>query len=113
MIQKKLDRAAESYGQRKTADKNMQVVFASSFREGAKCGYRRAAATILSALGIYIICTKDYHSEEVPWVWSVNKKQEGYWGGSATYYAPEKSGEAKTHDDAFEQAMQWTLKNLI
>lgn len=113
MIQKNLNKAAESYGQRKTADKDMQLAFADNFKEGARWGHSQAVERILSKFGIHIECTKDNHSEEMPWVWVVHKKQPGRWGGSATYYFPEKSGEAPTYDDASEQALQWTLENLI
>lgn len=110
MIQEKLKEAAENYGQRKTADKDMQVAFASSFYEGARWGYEQGITSILEALRIRINCTKDNHSEEMPWVWII---YTGRSAGSNTYYFHEKNGEAKTYDDAFEQAMQWTLKNLI
>jgi len=113
MIQKKLDKAAENYGQMKTDDKDMQLTFADNFKEGARWGHSQAEERILSKFGIHIVCVKNNHSEEMPWAWIVNKKQPGRWGGSATYYFPEKSGEAKTYDDASEQALQWTLENLI
>ena len=63
--------------------------------------------------GIFISVSPYYATEEEPFRWEVNKRQEGHWGGSATYYAPEKSGDASTQEAALEQAIQWTLKNLI
>lgn len=93
-----------------TSDKDMQVAFADALRRGARWGYTQATERILNRFGIHIECTKDNHSEEMPWVWVLHKKQPGRWGGSATYYFPEKSGEAETYDDASEQALQEALE---
>lgn len=63
--------------------------------------------------GVWIYVSRYYATEEEPFRWVVNKKQEGSWGGSSTYYAPEKEGDAGTQEEALEQAFQWTLNNLI
>lgn len=107
---KEIEEMARTTASHITSDKDMQVAFADALRRGARWGYTQATERILSAFGIYLVCTKDNHSEEMPWVWSVNKKQQGSWGGSATYYFPEKSGEAETYDDASEQALQEALE---
>ena len=109
-IEEEIKEMARTTASHITSDKDMQVAFADALRRGAKWGYGHATERILSALGIYLVCTKDNHSDEMPLVWSVHKKQDGSWGGSATYYFPEKTGEAKTHEDAFEQALQEAIK---
>lgn len=63
--------------------------------------------------GIYISVAPCHATEEYPYRWVVNKKQNGSWGGCATFYAPEKSGDASTHDAALKRAIEWTLENLI
>lgn len=63
--------------------------------------------------GIFISVTPCYATEVEPFRWEVNKKQEGSWGGSATYYAREKYGDASSPDKALERAIVWVLENLM
>ena len=63
--------------------------------------------------GIFISVTPCYATEEEPYRWEVNKKQQGHCGGSATYYAREKYGDASSPEKALEQAIVWVLENMM
>ena len=73
---------------------------------------REEITKALDEKGIYIVVEPCYATKEFPYRWKVMQKQ-GYWGGSATYYAPVKTGDASTHESAGEEATKYALNNLI
>ncbi|MBO7609722.1 MAG: hypothetical protein J6W60_08885 [Treponema sp.] len=66
----------------------------------------------LSDNGMYITVEPCYATMEKPFRWKVMKIQ-GYWGGSASYYAPVAFGDSSTREIAREDAEKYTLENLI